>query len=261
MPVVPSTQQAQGTLQPFPTNGESPVWAGSVAFADAGDAVTSVAGGWTVPDIVAVNADFTWACATWIGIDGWFPDDEDQESVPYAIAQVGTTHMAEWMWMPGDPDDDVSLNDMAFPWFQWYPDDPVSIANLPVSPGDVMHCVIVAWSPAEVYFHLVNLTTGVAAALVKTARKGQRVYGYSAEWIVEWPGGTGPGGQATNFPPYGAVYFDNCVATAGSGRTHYAGSGDLISMVTSAFIEISVPHVITDTVIRVDYTDKSLGGI
>ena len=243
LPMVRGEPISPGTV-PVPPIGTSANWAGSVAVPlNAGDPVASVAGWWTVPDVIATAAsdDTLYLCATWIGIDGWQPG----ESVPPSeLLQAGTSQAA--VWPPG-----FGQLKGAAAWWEWVPDDPVGITNLGVSLGDVMYCAIRA-SETEASIYMANQTTGVFTSFGVAARPGTQLAGYSAEWILEVPIATWHG-QPIELPEYAIVYFDGCVAHTRSATVLYAGQGELVSMVNASNDQVSIPSAATDTLIRVSW--------
>lgn len=224
-------------------------WSGRLAFARDGDAVKEVSGQWTVPHAVLPQADSSmYMCATWIGIDGSarlsqpgglsrmerrvLPGDVEGPHPVGAIPpnerssdvlQAGTTQ-AVWWGASATGGLQLSLQTATFAWFQWVPEGPQTITNVPVSPGDLMFCEITALSPTQAAVNLVNLTTNVSTAFMKSAQLSQHLIGECAEWILELPAGTYDG-RPIQLPDFGAVYFDHCSALT---RKHWSldsGSG------------------------------------
>jgi Peptidase A4 family len=216
-------------------------WAGSVQFSEKDDPVTFVSGQWTVPHIVAPIPDDC-ICAQWIGIDGandapirWDSGDILQAGTTQAIAMVGFVSVKR-----------------TFAWVEWYPELPATIANFPVSEGDVMQCTICVYSPTEAGVHLFNMTSGAYTAFVKTAPSNVQLVGNCAEWIVEDPTSLG-----WALARYGDVYFDNCVAGTRAGKLLLAGTGRLDEMYDTNGRTISMPYAENDLLVKVEYTDRS----
>jgi hypothetical protein len=241
-PVVPVGPDNPGT-EPFPDRGTSGNWAGVVAYPpNFNDPVTSVAGQWTVPHVSAPKADDSaYICATWIGIDGWQP--ENTARIP--LLQAGTTQLVH----------PIFFGPLTWPWWEWVPADPITIMDFAVSPGDFMSCEIRAGSPSgatEAAIHLANLTTGVATSFAVAAPPETQLSGYCAEWIVEIPTATALG-LPLKLARYASVYFDNCHAQSRSGRVFSASPGELVTMVNADNYPISQPTIVGDYLVRVDW--------
>lgn len=216
-------------------------WAGSVQFSAKDDPVTFVSGQWTVPHIVAPTPGDC-ICAQWIGIDG--ANDAPIEWDSGDILQAGTTQAIALVGF-------VSV-ERTFAWVEWYPELPATIANFPVSEGDVMQCTICVYSPTEAGVHLFNMTSGAYTAFVKNAASNVQLIGNCAEWIVEDPTSLG-----WNLARYGDVYFDNCVAGTQGGKLLLAGTGRLDEMYDTNGRTISMPYAENDLLVKVEYTDRS----
>jgi hypothetical protein len=216
-------------------------WAGSVFnVQDGGDPVTFVSGQWTVPAVVPPQGDHGLsACATWIGIDNAESDSGD-------ILQAGTTQQVTY----GD-------GPVTFAWFEWFPQDPVTVTNLDVSPGDVMYCVICVYSPTEAAVYLGNMTTGQLASFIKEAPENVTVSGNSAEWILECP--EVDGGKFVILTKFGDVYFDNCIAgTSGQNGLQVVLGGSDASVIMlgdddGTIVDIATPLSLNDRAFKVQY--------
>lgn len=237
------TDKARGSHSyglPIAGNG----WCGSTAFAAKGDSVTFVSGQWTVPHIVApVVGDCI--VANWIGIDGANGDPNLNDS--YDILQAGTTQLIDYTehWY-GDSNDYLS-----FVWFEWYPAPPIEITNLKVSPGDVMYCVICAYSPTEAGIHLLNTTTRLAVSFTKTAPGSTKLVGNVAEWVIE-----APPSANMRLARFGDIYLDECLAGTAGGHLLTAGDGVLLPMYDPTG-HIAEPELETDLLLKIRYTDKA----
>ncbi len=220
-------------------------WAGSTVFPGQGDTVKWINGQWTVPHVVAPGPGDC-MCAEWIGIDGAYggPSAHSDD-----ILQAGTT---QWI-VGGVPD--------SFAWCEWWADPPVTITNLPVSPGDTMHCMICVLTPTEGGVHLWNITTGAATSFIKTPvnpNSGIRLVGNTAEWVLEDPVRDELASERY-LAQFGDVYFDNCIAGTQNGELLVAGSGKLVTLQgipdgASAIRNIAVPSIENDLLIKVEYT-------
>jgi hypothetical protein len=251
LPVVePPTVVSPGNPPP-PTRGSSGNWAGSVAFAPAGDAVTSVIGAWTVPHVVIPPGAHSsipydsqaYICATWVGIDGWNGDPGSLHTDPL---QAGTTQLIASV-LGG-----MFTIQSTFAWWEWVPDPPFAIENVPVSAGDVMFCRIEARSETEASFFFLNGTTGAATSFAKTAPAHTKLHGISGEWILELPIGS-VYGHPLKLAEYWSVFFGNCLADTRLGHLVPGGTGDLITMVNADNVPISSPQALGETAIRVDH--------
>jgi Peptidase A4 family len=242
---------SQGNLPPpppeFSTSGN---WSGIVAFADVGDAFESVTGTWTIPNVTRSLAGggshvAGFICETWIGFDGAQLDGESQTITD--IVRAGTTRIVR----THDPHDRLPS---AYAWWEWVPNDPVMISNLPVRAGDVMHCEITGQSPSVAKFSMANLTTGLSQAFLDSPRNSSRLVGGSAEWILERPlADSGNRVDVYGLGRYGAVFFDDCSATTGSRQFRTLAGADQVSMVTAENLAISVPTVLRDSTFRVEW--------
>jgi hypothetical protein len=236
---VPVGSIASGGLPPF---GTSSNWSGSVVAPPVfSDSIAAVTGQWTVADIVdRGNANGAYICAAWVGIDGWAPDG-NAASGP---VQAGTTQLIDRF--------SIFQSRQSYAWWEWVPDQPHTITNLPVSAGDIMYCTITVTSSTEVAFHIANFTTGVSVSFAKTAPQDAVLTASCAEWIVETPLGN-DGFGPLQMAAYGSVYFDGCAARTQNGTNLTPSGGELITMIDSSNYPLSMPVVIADRVLRVDY--------
>ena len=231
-----------GPNLPLPLSaGGSSNWSGSVAFPQGDLAFRTVAGRWTVPAVSQGFGDAASICATWVGIDGWF--EADPRNVT-RLFQAGTTQrIDEW-----------------FAWVQWLPNNPVIIRNLPVSVGEVVFCSLTRFSETEGLVLMRNESRGSEVVFRTTAPSQSKVYGTTAEWILELP--TSSDGSAVELGNFGSVTFDSCIAF---GRTldgspveaSFPGLGELVTMYDpdQGFMPMAVPTVLDADSIRIDYHD------
>lgn len=234
-----------------PAGGDG--WSGSAVqlHTDDEDAFTFVAGQWTVPDIVdpSPGQNAVCGCAVWVGIDGY-------NDLSHAILQAGTTQAI--YLLPCGP------VQQTWAWFEWYPHVSLRITNYPVSPGDVMVCVICVRSPTTAIVSMKNLTTGAYTSALRIAPRHGRLVGNTAEWVLESPvnGDIGP------LAKYGEVFFDYCIAGTRNGRLYNGGHGpppgghgpppgDYTAIPLSMYDvndkEISTPEFVTDRLIKIRY--------
>ena len=220
-------------------------WSGSLyAVPAGGDPVTYVSGQWTVPAVVPPPGDHGLsACATWIGIDSAGSTSSDLSS---DILQAGTTQEVTYGQSPA-----------TWAWCQWFPQDPVTVTNLAVVPGDVMYCVICVYSPTEAAVYLGNQTTGQLASFIKDAPPNVTVTGSTAEWILESPQLSA--GGFTILTKFGDVYFDNCIAGTNGpdGPQTVLGGGDasliMVGDDDGTFVDIATPLTLSDRAFKVQY--------
>jgi hypothetical protein len=162
----------------------------------------------------------------WVGIDGWGSND---------VLQAGTeTQITEVLWF-------TFAN--VYTWWEWFPAGEVAITNLPVSPGDVMYCLICVNSTTSATVYFSNQATGVSTNFTITAPSKTTLAGNSAEWVVERPT---INGNVASLTDYDVDYFDECLAGWSGGGT--IGVDDLtsatsITMTGSGGAELSVPTI------------------
>jgi len=209
-------------------------WSGAILRPPMADPLSAIHGSWTVP-VAGLPADAQdgqrYCASVWIGLDGTGQTNE--------LLQVGCDAIV------------TLLNGVAkhsySPWFQWYPVQSNPISSIPISPGDVIDCVIELvpglTSSASVYFS--NRTTGAAHTFTASAPQGSSLIGNSAEWIVEANGYLGP------LARYGTINFMDCTAGTTAGQTLNAASGDPINMVDSAQNVISTGSIVGQTGVTV----------
>ncbi len=232
---------------PPPTSDTSSNWSGVITFAAYNDPIKQVTGQWVVPDMAFPPDEQVYqvyVAANWIGIDGW----QLPGSPPITdLVQAGTTHVRQF-----NPGFQGLIADATYLWFEWVPSGPVSITNVPVSPGDVMFCEITVRTPYLAAVHLTNLTTGTSTSFLQKAPAGSRLLGYCAEWILEVPVGT-----HDNLPyalgRYGASYFDGCLAFSHE-KEHTLTGADLVTMIDADDSAISSPTVLGETTFRLDWS-------
>ena len=141
-------------------------WAGYTAQTSfptgASTSVTDVKGSWIVPRVTGGTGDAY--SANWIGIDGY--------SSP-TVEQLGT----EQDWISGRPTYSA--------WWEMYPDSPVTIDSLSISPGDLMSAEVRWISGSQFSLTLTDVTKSQTFQTVRTMAGGAQRR--SAEWVVEAP--------------------------------------------------------------------------
>jgi hypothetical protein len=174
----------------------------------------------------------TFACATWIGIDG-APVGNSTD-----ILQAGTTHRI----------DGGSHRTSA--WWEWLPNPAHEITSFPVHPGDVVFCLICAPEPTGARIYLTNITTCAFTAFPVTTDGGSwELTGDSAEWILENPELSG--GGFAKLPRFGDVYFDDCIAGTRDSRLLFGGD-DSKNRIDSWITSASTLHSLADPVAETD---------
>jgi Peptidase A4 family len=182
-------------------------WAGRTAgVASSQYPIQTIYGTWTVPRVLQppVGSD-TYACASWIGLDGQWADDPTPVQLIQAGTTVGATHGS-----PGRPT-----------WFEWLPDGQKQITNFDFEAGDIIQCTIDVTGRDDegfiddVYVTWVNLTTAKSVSGPQSRPKKFENYtytvpapGFAANWILELPSGIAD----TVLAQFGSVYYDDCWA-------------------------------------------------
>jgi hypothetical protein len=227
----------------------SSFWSGATQLSGGGLAWTCVAAKWTVSDPNTANYhpvdDNLWLEATWVGIDGYYSPD---------VLQAGTSTEIRTISLNNDLEVDV------WAWWEWYPASPHAISNFPVSPGDVVYCLIRAddtMTGATIYFS--NLSTGLGTHFHITPPSGTTLAGDSVEWIVERPG---YGSHRTLLPNYVERYLDECITGYIS---KYDGSQGLDNLANALWITmtnenndvLSSPSIENDALLNVSWRKSS----
>jgi len=201
------------------SNATSTNWSGAAAFAPADKPYRFVGGQWTVPS-PNTPSDGSYYASEWVGIDGWGSSD---------VLQAGTETQISKAWF-------FTLTQV-YAWWEWYPAGEVKISNLPVSPGDVMYCLICADSSTHATVSFSNQSIGVGTRFDITPPAGTTLTGNVAEWIVERPS---VNGSVANLTDYAACYFDECIA-GGSLHIDNLASASLITMTGTGGATLSDP--------------------
>ncbi|MBV8592294.1 MAG: hypothetical protein JO212_19935 [Acetobacteraceae bacterium] len=197
-------------------------WSGAYITANRDKHFLQIWGVWTVPAHVRLppapfqKPGVEYKCATWIGLDG------QRLYFDSSLPQIGTSSTLK-----------VDGTTVAEAWTQWWargiPNAQPQQLGLTVAPGNQVLAVLTAWDAQNVIFVMVNLSDSSAigvkrAAPTVTLPDGTKatpdIAGATAEWIVERP--AIPGQPLVhnrpplyNFPDYGCIEFDLCVAIEG----------------------------------------------
>lgn len=219
--------------------GTSSNWSGSVVFVpNAGDSFKWVEGQWTVPNPYPPTSDGTWYYASqWVGIDGDGSNDVFQAGTETEVESAGGT---------------VQRN--CYAWWEWYPDFEVAITNVPVSPGDVIYCLLCVNSTTSGSVYLTNQSNSVSTSFTITAPAGTSLVGNCAEWIVERPS---VGGSISSLADYDVVYFDEGIAGYSTGTSGSSsidlGAGTFLTMTGNGNASLSVPTDETATLMKMTW--------
>ena len=220
---------------PVVSNATSSNWSGAAVFAPADKPYRFVGGQWTVPS-PNTTSDGSYYASEWVGIDGWNSPD---------VLQAGTETQVSKIW--------IITTTQVYAWWEWYPAGEVKISNLPVSPGDVMYCLICADSTSHATVSFSNQSTGVGTRFDITPPSGTLLNGNVAEWIVERPT---VNGSVANLTDYAACYFDECIA-GGSLHVDDISAASLITMTGGGGADLSEPTKENDHVVKVNWRKSS----
>jgi len=217
------------------SNATSTNWSGAAVFAPSNKPYRFVGGQWTVPSPNAPS-DGSYYASEWVGIDGWNSSD---------VLQAGTETQITKIWF--------FTATQVYTWWEWFPSGEVKISNLPVSPGDVMYCLICADSTTHATVSFSNQSTGVGTRFDITAPGRTALTGNVAEWIVERPT---VNGSVANLTDYAACYFDECIAGGSLNIDNLTGAS-LITMTGSGNATLSAPVKENDSVVKVNWRKAS----
>ncbi len=197
-------------------NGSSTNWSGYATETSLtnpqSNAVSTVAGTWTVPAVSCTATD-TYS-SVWVGIDGYSNG---------TVEQTGT----EQDCRGGLP--------VYYAWYEMYPKFGYRV-SLAVKPGDVIRGSVAYTGKNAFTLTLQNLTTGASYSTVQRSPQAQR---QSAEWIAEAPSSSGGVLPLANF---GTTQISNATATInGVSGTISSWAFDPITMVTSTGVVKAVP--------------------
>ena len=218
-------------------------WSGGVAVPPAGTSFCGIQADWIVPDVYPPLQTQGYWIGSWIGLDGYTGAGAN------FVLQAGIAQ--EVYYQSG------SLHRDIYPWYEWYPDNIVKIAGVPVSPGDFVVVIISTAMPpgqgsanATVYF--ANTTNGASMSVPISAPRGVQLVGNSAEWIVEQPLPI-PGGDT--LPDYGEVFFADCEAYIAGGGSVGGGTGTALNITAGKDNGVvSRGVLISPTVIQCSYS-------
>ena len=220
-------------------NATSTNWSGSVAGPPPANRTFAwIEGQWTVPNPHAPAIDNYYA-AEWVGIDGLGSSD---------VLQAGTGTDISWAG--------IYPQTYTYAWWEWLPSNEVWISNLPVSPGDIMYCLICVNSPTTATVYISNQSTLVTTSFTVTPPKGTSLAGSSAEWVVER---IMVNGAQTKLADYKVVYFDEGIAGLSGGPFEIVtlGSGSPVTMTGNNDAPLSVPTFETSQLMKMNWLKDS----
>ena len=249
-------------------------WSGAYLTANRDKQFLQIWGVWTVPAHLRLppppfqgRPGVEYRCATWIGLDGqrlYFDSSLPQIGTSSTLKANGSTTVKAWVqW-----------------WARGIANAQPQRLGLAVAPGNQVLAVLTAWDSQSVIFVMVNLSDMSAIAVKGTAptvnldgiSATPQIAGATAEWIVERPAipnqplvyGKPP---LYNFPDYGCIEFDLCMAVEGESVDIFSLFGGLpqdlqgerlirmfdvlFNPARTAFI--SMPRKLNDTAVRVQY--------
>lgn len=221
-------------------------WSGGVVLAPAGQSFCGLQAEWVVPNIYPPDPTRQYWTGSWIGLDGYTgagAGDVLQAGVGQSVYYTGSTFHQD-----------------ICPFYEWYPNNMVCIAGLPISAGDLVVVAISSAIPpgvggqgsttATVYFG--NLTNGASMSVSVSAPPGVQLAGNSAEWIVEEPF---PISGGDTLPDYGEVFFANCEAYFAGGGGVDGGTGTAVNIVAGKSNSVvSRGVLISSSIIQCSYT-------
>jgi hypothetical protein len=192
-------------------------WAGGTINSSRSTPWYGVIAVWTIPQIsqppeasVFDEGFQGWEMSSWIGIDGYLPNNSND------LLQIGVTQqlLTNGQWG-------------CFPWYEWWLKPPVpsgapayakksiQITGFTVNPGDtvwasVQYVQSSTGKPTSGYLYMGNETTGTSSGgIVLTPPHSADFNGSSVEWIVEAPDG---GEGTSSLPKFTPVVFNAPVA-------------------------------------------------
>jgi hypothetical protein len=177
------------------------------------DAVTDVAGTWTVPSVTATGTTNAYS-SIWVGIDGYDSN---------TVEQIGTEQ------------DIINGLPVYSAWYEMYPKYPFNLnkRTYPVNPGDQITARVQYGNKGT--FTLTMTNKGTTGKTIKwtysTTQKSPSARRSSAEWIVEAPWSSG----VLPLSNFGTATFTNAsVKLNGTAGTIGSWPYDPMDMVTSS---------------------------
>lgn len=192
-------------------NSQNSIWSGAViAPPPAGQTFYTITGAWIVPNAYPPPSarlaggkftDGTYQSWAWVGLDGW--------NTP-AVLQGGTQSICT---VSGG---NITSQTAKF-WIEWFPSSE-STLSLPVSPGDMVQCLVCGQSTTQGTVQLINTsanTSTPAMTLYNPSQQGVALplQGATAEWVMEDPQ-AGANRVPLPFTNYGSTFFFNTICAS-----------------------------------------------
>jgi hypothetical protein len=156
----PCLEELEGRIVPS-TLTYSSNWSG-YAVTTGADAVSQVAGSWTVP---SVSRNVSGYSSAWVGIDGFNSS---------SVEQIGTDS------------DYVNGTAHYYAWYEMYPSGSVNL-GLTIRPGDTISASVNYTGLNQFTLSITDVSTGNSFSTTQASSQAQRS---SAEWIQEAPSST-----------------------------------------------------------------------
>jgi hypothetical protein len=221
---------------------EVPGWSGVIASSP-GSHFKSVMGVWQVPNTAPLRSApdvNSYESGIWVGIDGY------SNTIASSLVQAGTAQQVYREFE--SPGDQLFFARLTYAWWEWLPDDPRTVSNLSVSPGDVFYCAVVLLSSTEAAFYMLNFTTGLYTSFRKPAPRDRQTLGQTAEWILECPHA-----EPAYMPKFGIVYFDLCTAYTQDQEVVAAGDAYFKELKDADGRSVASPTKVDDLLFRIYY--------
>ena len=122
-------------------------------------------------------------CYQWVGIDGAGSSSD--------VLQAGTE--ADAFPAGNNPETYYGA------WYEWWPNNTITISNLPVKAGDVMFVEVWNDNATQGHAYLLDLSTQQSVSIAFNAPQNTRLVGNCMEWIVERPTWKGSLTTLTNY--------------------------------------------------------------
>ena len=187
--VLPGHARASYDPAQLATTGAAPLsynWAGYANTGSPGQTFSYVAGSWTVPTVTASPFSPSSYSAFWVGLDGYSSNSVEQTGIAADVTN-GVTHYSAW--------------------WEMYPNAPVTITSVNVSPGDQMSASVTYLGSNSYQLVLNDVTTRHDFSVTVAGSNDARS---SAEWIAEAPASYG---GILPLADFGTVNFSNASTT------------------------------------------------
>jgi hypothetical protein len=226
---------------------ESTNWCGAVnTNLGEDDSFWEVSAEWEVPnqepskEADGTYKDGKYRFPIWVGIDG--------TAGSHDVLQCGTGQRVEVIDGQKNPPD-------TFAWFEWYPAHMCRIEGFDVQVGDMVWCLIAAYSNTEGAAFFFNERSWEFTSVTFDAPDGTQLKGNSAEWIVEdpaIPGSTSHPKKRYPMGNFGHVTFYSCWAITNNGDWKDLADANVEVMVQDGSY-LCVANVVDPSTLIVDY--------